>query len=109
MDENSKSGGSPGGESPGLFWGRAACGVGIILAGLGIVAAFFGTGASVVPGALGICLGILGYFLGSNRLGTATIILCTAVLFFGLAASQGQIPGIDASDRGLPDEEPRAN
>lgn len=89
-------------------WGRGVCVVGLVLAALGLVAAFLGTGASIVPGALGIMLGILGYFLGSNRLGTITIILSTAVLFFGLAASQGIIPGMDRSDRGLPSEEPRA-
>lgn len=110
MEKNDETdNGTNNGVSPGLFWGRVACGIGIIMAVLGIVAALFGTGASVVPGALGICLGILGYFLGANRLGTITIILCTAVLFFGLAASQGQIPGIEGSDRSLPDEEPRAN
>ena len=91
-----------------LKWGRGVSTVGIVLAVLGIVAAFLGTGASIVPGALGIMLGILGYFLGSNRLGTITIVLSTAVLFFGLAASQGIIPGLDRSDRGLPQEEPRA-
>lgn len=89
-------------------WGRGVSIVGIALGVLGIIAAFLGTGASIVPGSLGIMLGILGYFLGSNRLGTITIIFSTAVLFFGLAASQGIIPGLDRSDRGLPQEEPRA-
>ena len=63
----------------------------------------------MVPGAVGICLGILGYFLGVNRLGTITIILCTAVLFFGLAASQDLIPGIDGPDRNMPDDSPVAD
>ncbi|MDQ4106837.1 MAG: hypothetical protein M3157_06665 [Actinomycetota bacterium] len=89
-------------------WGRGVCIVGLGLALLGIIAAFLGTGASIVPGGLGIMLGILGYFLGANRLGTITIILSTAVLFFGLAASQGIIPGMERDDRGLPQEEPRA-
>ncbi|MGB3632414.1 MAG: hypothetical protein WA982_00085 [Rubrobacteraceae bacterium] len=110
MGENGEAGKDVGNaESPALFWGRAASGLGIVLAVVGVVAALFGTGASVVPGAVGICLGILGYFLGSNRLGTITIILCTAVLFFGLAASQGLIPGIEASDRSLPDDSPVAD
>lgn len=89
-------------------WGRGLSVVGIILAGLGILAALLGSGASIVPGFLGMIFGILGYFLGSNRLGTITIILSTAVLFFGLAASQGLIPGLDRSDRSLPPVEPRA-
>ena len=90
-------------------WGRGISIVGISLAVLGIVGTFLGSGAIVVPGAfLGIILGILGYFLGANRLGTITIILSTAVLFLGLAASQGLIPGVDRSDRALPSEAPRA-
>ncbi len=91
-----------------LKWGKGVCIVGIVLAALGIVGALFGTGASIVPGFLGIILGILGYFLGANRLGTITIILSTAVLFLGLAASQGLIPGLDRSDRTLPPEAPRS-
>lgn len=92
-----------------LFWGRAACGVGVILAAAGIVAALSGTGASILPDAVGAFLGILGYFLGSNRFGSITIILCTAGLFFGLVASQGLIPGIEASDRNMPDDAPVAD
>ena len=110
MSENDGAGkGSDNMESPALFWGKAACGLGIILAVIGIVAAFLGTGASVVPGALGVCLGILGYFLGINRLGTITIVLCTAVLFFGLAASQDLVPGIEGNDRNMPDDAPVAD
>jgi hypothetical protein len=96
-----------GGET-GEFWGRLTCGIGLLLAGGGIVAALLGSGASVAPGAVGVGLGILGYFLGANRLGTLTIILSTAVIFFGLAASQGLIPGIGQSDRDLPAREPSA-
>lgn len=90
-------------------WGRGVSIAGIALAILGIIAAFFGTGASVVPGALGIVLGILGYFLGANRLGTIAIVLCTAVIFFGLAASQDLIPGIEGNDRNMPTEGPIVN
>ncbi|HZY66098.1 MAG TPA: hypothetical protein VFE21_09490 [Rubrobacteraceae bacterium] len=75
-----------------LFWGRAACGVGVILAAAGIVAALSGTGASILPGAVGACLGILGYFLGSNRFGSITIILCTAGLFFWTRRKPGAHP-----------------
>ncbi len=111
MSENRERGTQADPEDAGLTkqkWGRGVCVVGLGLAVLGIIAALLGTGASIVPGGLGIMLGILGYFLGANRLGTITIILSTAVLFFGLAASQGIIPGMDRSDRGLPQEEPRA-
>jgi hypothetical protein len=113
LSENDRAGKESGqetlDESPRLFWGRAACGLGVILAVLGIVAAFFGTGASILPGAVGACLGILGYFLGAGRFGTITIILCTAVLFFGLAASQGLIPGIEGNDRNMPTDAPVAD
>jgi hypothetical protein len=89
-----------------LLAGRICCILGILFGVGGIVAAFFGGGASVSPGAVGAVLGVLGYFLGSRRLGTFTVLLCVAALFFGLAASQGLIPGIEASDRSLPDREP---
>lgn len=87
--------------------GKISCVIGILFAVYGIVIVLVGGAPSVTSGVLGAGLGILGYFLGSRRLGTATIILSVAVLFFGLAASQGLIPGIDASDRGLPAVEPR--
>jgi len=89
-----------------LLAGRISCLLGLFCGVFGIVAAFLGGGASISPGAVGSALGILGYFLGSRRLGTVTVLLCVAALFFGLAASQGLIPGVDASDRNLPDREP---
>lgn len=88
--------------------GKISCVIGILFAVYGIVIVLGGGAPSVTSGVLGAGLGILGYFLGSRRLGTATIILSVAVLFFGLAASQGLVPGIDSSDRGLPAVEPRA-
>jgi len=42
----------------------------------------------------------LGYFPGAGRLGIATIAVVT--LFFGLAVSQGLIPGLGPTDRHLP-------
>ncbi|CAA9405747.1 MAG: hypothetical protein AVDCRST_MAG22-1549 [uncultured Rubrobacteraceae bacterium] len=91
-----------------LLAGRICCVIGLLFGLGGIVAAFLGGGASVSPGAVGAALGVLGYFLGSRRLGTTTVLICVAALFFGLAASQGLIPGIDASDRTLPANEPAA-
>ncbi len=89
-----------------LLGARIVCVVGILLGVGGIVAALFGGGANVSAGALGAALGILGYFLGARRLTTATVVLCVAAIFFGLAASQGLIPGIDASDHSLPSIQP---
>ena len=91
-----------------LLAGRIVCVLGLLFAVGGIVAALLGGTANVSVGAVGATLGILGYFLGSRRLGTVTVLLCVAVLFFGLAASTGLIPGIDASDRPLPANEPAA-
>jgi hypothetical protein len=91
-----------------LLAGRISCLLGLLLGVGGIVAALLGGTANVSVGAVGAALGILGYFLGSRRLGTVTVLLCVAALFFGLAASQGLIPGIEASDRGLPGIEPAA-
>ncbi len=91
-----------------LLVGRISCVVGLLFGIFGIVAALLGGGASISPGAVGAALGVLGYFLGSRRLGTITVLICVAALFFGLAASQGLIPGIDASDRDLPANEPAA-
>src|ERR687894_131407 len=107
--------GGPGGERGAgrerqvmLLAGRISCLLGLLLGVGGIVAALFGGTANVSVGAVGAALGILGYFLGSRRLGTVTVLLCVAALFFDLAASQGLIPGIEASDRGLPGIEPTA-
>ena len=91
-----------------LLVGRISCVIGLLFGVGGIVAALFGGTANVSVGAVGAALGILGYFLGSRRLGTITVLICVAALFFGLAASQGLIPGIDASDRTLPASEPAA-
>ena len=91
-----------------LLVGRISCVIGLLFGVGGIVAALFGGTANVSVGAVGAALGILGYFLGSRRLGTITVLICVAALFFGLAASQGLIPGIDASDRTLPANEPAA-
>ncbi len=75
-----------------LLSGRISCVLGLLLGVGGIVAALFGGTANVSVGAIGASLGILGYFLGSRRLGTVTVLLCVAALFFGLAASQGLSP-----------------
>lgn len=91
-----------------LLAGRISCILGLLLGVGGMVLVLFGGGANISPGAVGAALGVLGYFLGSRRLGTVTVLLCVAALFFGLAASQGLIPGIDATDRGLPANEPAA-
>ena len=85
-----------------LLGGTISCVVGMLLGGAQIFAALFGGGANISAGALGVGLGVLGYFLGSRRLATATVALCVAAILFGLAASQGLIPGIPPSDHAFP-------
>ena len=87
-----------------LLGARISCVVGLLLGIGGFLAAFFGGGANISAGALGVGLGVLGYFLGSRRLATATVFLCVAAILFGLAASQGLIPGIPPSDRAFPSD-----
>jgi hypothetical protein len=45
---------------------------------------------------------VLGYLLGARRLATVTVVLCVAVLFCGLTASQGLISGIEPSGHEYP-------
>jgi len=93
-------------EAPGrhakLLGGRISCVVGLLLGIGAIFAALFGGGANISAGALGVGLGVLGYFLGARRLATTTVFICVAAILFGLAASQGLIPGIPPSDRAFP-------
>ena len=87
------------------------CVLGLLLAMGGILEVFVGGAASasnISVGAIGAMLGIVGYFMGVRKLAIATVIISLAVIFFGLAASQGIIPGFENYDRDLPDEEPAA-
>lgn len=89
-----------------LLAGRIVSVIGILFALGGFIGAIFGGAANISAGAVGAALGVLGYFLGSRRLGTTAIIVSVAALFFVLAASQGLIPGIGASDHSLPGSTP---
>jgi len=91
-----------------LLAGRISAVVGILFAIGGLIGPILADGSSVSAGVMGMILGILAYFLGARRIGTITVVLSVAALFFGLAASQGLIPGIEASDRSLPAIEPNA-
>ena len=93
------------------FFALVVCAVGILLGLVGLVTPFFtgpATTADVSIQAVGILLGILGYYVGARRLAVATIALCIVAIFFGLAASQGLVPGIQGQDRSLPSVEPGA-
>ena len=82
-----------------LLAGKISCLIGIIFAIVGVLATFFGYGASIAIDAVGVVFGILGYSLGSRWLGIITVILCVASLFFGVAAGQGLIPGVEGYGR----------
>ncbi len=73
-------------------WGTAACVLGMISAASGALHLDFAFEF------LGIVLGTAGYMLGARRLGIATVVLSTILLFVFLAANQGVIPGIDPTD-----------
>lgn len=91
-----------------LLVGRICAVVGILFAIGGLIGPILAGGSSVSAGVIGMILGILAYFLGARRIGTITVVLSVVALFFGLAASQGLIPGVEASDRSLPAIEPNA-
>ncbi len=42
---------------------------------------------------VGIVLGIVGYVLGAQRLGSLTVVLCTAAMILGLLVAQGVMAG----------------
>ena len=93
------------------FFALVVCVVGILLGLVGLVTPFFtgpATTADVSMQAVGILLGIVGYYLGARRLAIAAVSLCIFAIFFGLAASQDLIPGIQGEDRSLPSVEPDA-
>jgi NhaP-type Na+/H+ or K+/H+ antiporter len=91
------------------FFALVVCVLGILLGLAGFVTPSFtgsATTADVSILAVGILLGILGYYLGASRFAISTVALCIVAIFFGRAASQDLIPGIQGEDRDLPAKEP---
>ena len=81
--------------------GLIACVVGLLLGAGGIVGALSGVlTEDVSTGVLAVMLGVLGYYLGSRRLGAATVVLGAVVLFFVVAGSTGLVPGLAPSGHG---------
>jgi hypothetical protein len=81
---------------------------------MGLVGAILATGIAGDPtylntipmATLGTFLGIIAYILGAERFGRVAIIFTVVAMIFGVAASQGYVPGVEATDRGLPAQEP---
>ena len=85
-----------------LLLGRLSCLIGVLLGSGCVVSALLGARPNVSAAVVGIGLGVVGHFLGARRLATVTVVLCVAVLFCGLTASQGLIPGIEPSGHEYP-------
>ena len=95
------------------FFGAGAAVTAILM---GLVGAIFATGIAgdasylnTIPmTTLGTSLGIIAYILGAQRWARVAIVFTVVALMFGVAVSQGYVPGLDATDRGLPAVEPGA-
>lgn len=88
--------------------GNASSAVGTLIGVSSIVLTVFGQSAAmadVSAEVVAIVLGVLGYLLGSRRIALTAIAVGVLALVFGLAATQGLIPGAEPTDRGLPPRE----
>jgi hypothetical protein len=77
-----------------LLAGRISCIVGLLLGVGQVIFALLSGSGNTSAGILGIAFCILGYYLDSRNLATGAIFLCMASVLFGLAASQGLVPGM---------------
>ena len=83
---------------------------------MGLIGAILATGIAGDPtylntiplASLGAFLGIIAYIMGAERFGKSAIIFAMVALMFGVSASQGYVPGLEPTDRGLPAIEPGA-
>ena len=90
---------------PVLGVAAAAAGVPLALFGAVLATGIAGDASftDTVPATtLAAFLGLIGYFLGARRVGRAAMIFAVVALLFGLSASQGYVPGIEATDHGMP-------
>lgn len=83
---------------------------------MGLVGAILATGIAgdasylnTIPmTSLGTFLGIIAYIMGAQRWARVAIVFTVVALMFGVAVSQGYVPGLEPTDRGLPPKEPGA-
>ncbi len=83
------------------LFGLAAAALGILLALAVVLIAVTQQGSvlgATTTALVGIILGIVGYSLGARRLGTAAAVLSIVALIFGMAVSQGLVPGLERTD-----------
>lgn len=83
----------------------AAAGVPLALAGAFLATGIVGDASftDTVPATtLGAFLGLIGYVFGARRVGRAVVVFAVVALLFGLLASQGYVPGLEATDHGMP-------
>ena len=101
----------------GPFFGAGAAVTGILMGLVGAVlatgiagdASYLNTIPVVFLGvSLGAFLGIIAYIMGARRIGRSAIIFAMVAMMFEVAASQGYVPGLEPTDRGLPPIEPGA-
>ena len=63
-------------------------------------------GAAIPAASVGVMLGLAGYVLGARGLGRAAAIFSVVAIIFAMSVGQGYVPGLQATDRGLPAQEP---
>ena len=92
------------------FLGWVLASFGILLAVAGAIFAFVqgDVNTAVSSTFVGIVLGLAGFLMGVRRIGATAVVLSVIALMFGLAVSQGLVPGVERTDRNLPAVEPDA-
>jgi site-specific recombinase len=83
--------------------GRICSVVGMLLGVGGILAVLLEASVDVSAGVVGAALGVVGYFLGSRRLGAATVVVGVTAVLFVAAVTAGLIPGLESPDHGYQD------
>jgi hypothetical protein len=83
------------------LFGLTAAALGILLALAVVLIAVTQQGSvlgATTTALVGIILGIVGYSLGAHSLGIAAAVLSIVALIFGMAVSQGLVPGLERRD-----------
>ncbi|MBA3231417.1 MAG: hypothetical protein H0T05_01230 [Acidobacteria bacterium] len=81
-----------------LLLGRLLSAGGVFLGLIGTGVALFEPQVVIPAATVGIFLGMGGYLLGSRWLGIAALVLAVVAMIFGIAVTQGMIPGLESID-----------